>query len=891
MPPLSASIIERLLDRVRRPSRYIGGEFHLVRKDPATLGVRICLAFPEVYEIGMSHLGLRILYDVLNRDAAVYAERAFCPWPDLEKLMREENVPLWSLETRTPLSEFDLVGFSLQSEMIGTNVLTMLDLAGIPLLAADRDNSHPLIIGGGPVAFNPEPFADFFDCFIIGDGETALPEFLRAFRTLELHRPTASGGAPCRTNRRDILHRLCTGDGVYVPSLYQTETDTNTGFTIIRDTGDAPCPVRRALVDDLTGHPFPTQVLVPQGDIVHDRYAMEIARGCTEGCRFCQAGIIYRPQRERPPREIINSLAAGIDCTGYDEASLTALSTADYTGIEQLARAAMTVLAPRHAAMSVSSLRAYGITKDLAAGIAGVRKTGFTIAPEAGTQRLRNVINKGITDEDITTAAQIAFNAGWKLLKLYFMIGLPTETDEDVAAIAATAIRVLKLSAGAKGRARAKINVAVASFVPKPHSPFAWAAFDNPENLKRKQNLLRSLLNRHKNIQIKFHNVEQSTLEAVLARGDRRLGRVLHAAWIGGARFDEWTEHFRMPIWEKAFASCNIAPAQYLAEFPLEARLPWDHIDPGVDREFLRREYQRGLAGKCTHPCEKPPAGTGADGKLVCYSCGLACDLEAIAGRRADGARQLQKLTPPVAQHFLSRAMGGGNHSLRYRLCYGKTGWSRYLSHLEVVRLWQRAFRRAGIILQHSAGFHPHPRLSFGPALPVGVEGLSEYLDCHTVEYAVPEHMRRALTNALPDTFPLHDLREISRHTPGIEKLIDLHLYEISGPVSSGGLVSLINEKIAAETWIITRKKEQTMRKLDARPYIISVEEKLADGYSRVELKLKSIAGGTVKPGELLEALYGEIPAGTRIVRVGLGREIAGKFVTPLDEACLTVNG
>jgi radical SAM-linked protein len=305
----------------------------------------------------------------------------------------------------------------------------------------------------------------------------------------------------------------------------------------------------------------------------------------------------------------------------------------------------------------------------------------------------------------------------------------------------------------------------------------------------------------------------------------------------------------------------------------------------------LRREYQRGLAGKCTHPCEKPPAGTGADGKLVCYSCGLACDLEAIAGRRADGARQLQNLAPPVAHSIPIPAVGGGNHSLRYRLCYGKTGWSRYLSHLEVVRLWQRAFRRAGIILQHSAGFHPHPKLSFGPALPVGVEGLAEYLDCHTVEYAVPEHMRRALTNALPDTFPLHDLREISRNTPGIEQLIDLHLYEIIGPASSGGLASLIKEKIAAETWIITRKKEQTVRKLDARPYIVSVEEKLADGYSRVELKLKCIAGGTVKPGELLEALYGEIPAGTRIVRVRLGREIDGKFVTPLDEACLTVNG
>ena len=881
MPPLSKTTIERLLDRVRRPSRYIGQETYEVRKDPRTVGLRLCLVFPEVYEIGMSHLGLRILYDLLNRDPELYAERAFCPWPDMEALMRTEGVPLWSLETRTPLGEFDIVGFSLQSELIGTNILTMLDLAGIPLLAADRTDEHPIIIGGGPVVFNPEPLADFFDCFLIGDGEEAFPALLHRLLALK------QDGI---TRRETILEELSRCAGVYVPGLYSTHVDETTGFTLVQDSGRAPYPVRKALVRDLAAHPFPTDMLVPQGEIVHDRYAVEIARGCTEGCRFCQAGMIYRPVRERPPGHIVHAIVRGIERTGYDEASLTALSTADYSCIDPLARAVMDRLARRQTAMSVSSLRVYGLTERLAEDIARVRKTGFTIAPEAGTQRLRDVINKGITDEDIDAAARIAFSAGWRLLKLYFMIGLPTETDDDVAGIAKTAIRVLSLSQGPGGRPRANINVAVASFVPKPHTPFAWAPFADPEQLKRKQDLLLALIRRHRNINIKFHSVKLSALEAVMARGDRRLGKVIKTAWERGARFDEWDEHFRREIWDEALAVCRVDPWRCHAAIPLDARLPWRHIDTRVEPDFLKRECRRGLDGRVSPPCEKPlrlhTADHGQDGsgktKLVCYSCGLECDLARIAEERARESDEAASLLLPAEEDSSEKA--GAKATYRYRLTYGKQGWSRYLSHLEVVRLLQRAFRRAGIRLAYSEGFHPHPKMSFGPALPVGVEGDREYLDFLTrVQYECTE-LSLLLSRELPETFPVHEVRELAKDAPAIEQEIDQYWYEIFLPDGMAGEVAQrMKDKLAGGSWPIVRHADHGVRELDAGPYIVSVEETAVPGHPAIALILASREGRTVKPTELLSSLLGEISPGTRITRRRMGRRAANQNAPAIE--------
>jgi radical SAM family uncharacterized protein len=590
--------LESILPRVIKPARYTGGEWNSVVKDWDTTNIKVALAYPDVYEVGMSNLALTILYDLLNRQEDVLCERVYTPWMDMEQAMRAAGFPLYTLETRHPLYEFDIVGFTLPYELNYTNVLTMLDLGGIPLLGEDRDDSHPLIIGGGSGTYNPEPLAPFFDLFVVGEGEEVTLELLDLYRE-------------CGQNRKEYLSRAARIDGVYVPSLYDvTYNDDDTVQAIAPTRPDANPVITKRIVDALP--PAPTRPVVPFVEAIHDRATIEILRGCTQGCRFCQAGMIYRPLRERPLEEILSTADELLAATGYEELALVSLSSCDYSRIEELVGKLLEHHGPHHTSISLPSLRMDSFSLKLAEMFQGRRKTGLTFAPEAGSERLRRVINKVITHDDILSTAEAAFNSGWQRIKLYFMVGLPTETMEDVEAIAQVVKEVRAIGRQAQGK-RTQVNVSVATFIPKPHTPFQWQPLEERASLEEKHHLLRRLI-RGRGVKLSWNDPETSLLEAALSRGDRRLGRVILQAWRRGARFDAWSEVLDIRRWWEAFADQELDPAFYAhRERPLDETLPWDHIDCGVSKEYLIGEYQRSLHEETTLDCREGP----------CRACGI----------------------------------------------------------------------------------------------------------------------------------------------------------------------------------------------------------------------------------------------------------------------------
>lgn len=596
-----------ILSSVQKPARYTGGEFASIIKPADEVEATICLAFPDVYEVGMSYLGFKILYHLLNKEQGVQAERVYAPWIDMEAKMRERHIPLRTLETKKTLKECDIVGFTLQYELSYTNILNMLDLGGVPVLAAERSDEDPLVIVGGPCVYNPEPLADFFDFAIIGEGEEVMAEVMTAYK--EWKRAGKPG------ERKAFLEKVVHISGIYVPSFYQVEYNENMTIKEVLPINDlAPAVVYKRVVCDMNSVDFPTSPIVPFGEIVHDRIMLEVFRGCSRGCRFCHAGMVYRPVRERKP-EVLKDLARQlVDNTGYNEISLVSLSSADYSCLAPMVHDMIDEFKDDRVSVSLPSLRIDSFCVAIAKEIQAVRKSGLTFAPEAGSQKMRDVINKGVTEEDLMNAVGAAFASGWNSVKLYFMIGLPFENDDDVLAIADLARKVQYKYYQVTGKRGCKVTCSASFFVPKPYTAFQWFAQDDLENIRRKQFLLKDEIKTIKNVTLNYHDSKTGIIEAVFARGDRRVGKALLLAWQKGARFDGWSDCFDYERWLEAFAEAGLDKDFYAARQRGEHEVfPWEHISPGVSRKFLWNEWQKAYAQQLTHDCRRS----------TCTGCGV----------------------------------------------------------------------------------------------------------------------------------------------------------------------------------------------------------------------------------------------------------------------------
>ncbi|MDD4172241.1 MAG: TIGR03960 family B12-binding radical SAM protein [Syntrophomonas sp.] len=596
-------LFKDILPRVTKPARYVGGELNMIKKDWQQSQIKMVFAFPDVYEIGMSHIGSKILYGLVNEQSNHLIERTFAPWPDMESLMREEGIPLYSLESFAPLNSFDVVGFSLQYELSITNVLNMLDLADIPLWAQERQESDPLVIAGGPVVFNPEPFAGFFDAFLIGDGEELLVEFLDC---LEQNRGL---------DRKSRLLKAAAIEGVYIPAFYSVEYKQDK--TILKMRPEYPGVlerVRKRLVKDLDNSYYPDKPIVPFMEIVHDRAVLEVMRGCQRACRFCHAGTVYRPVREKSVAVLKKQAEHQLQSTGYDEISLASLSTLDYSGVNPLVKDLVRTYGERGIGVSLPSLRVDAFSIDLANEVQKVRKTTLTLAPEAGTQRLRDVINKNISDEDLFQAVEAAFGSGWNSVKLYFMLGLPTETEADLDGIMELLARV-KTIGNRLSRRPVEVRASLACFVPKAHTPFQWRPQNSIAQLEEKRRYLMS--RKIKSVKLSFHDSQTSMLEGVMARGDRRLAEVIYKAWQRGCKFDGWSEYFKFEQWMASFDECRIDPAFYVERHrAYDEVFPWDFVDTGVRKSYLSDENEMASIGLSTPDCRQ--AG--------CLDCGICID-------------------------------------------------------------------------------------------------------------------------------------------------------------------------------------------------------------------------------------------------------------------------
>ncbi len=853
MHPLSEKIKKKLLPFVIKPGRYIGNELNVIKKEPGDR-LKFALVYPDIYEIGMSYLGLHILYHVINRRDNTLCERAFLPWPDAEEILRGSSLPLFSLESHTPLREFDILGFSLSYELNYTGVLSILNLSGIPLFSKDRGEDYPLVMAGGFTAFNPEPMADFFDLFVLGDAEEIINVILDVIEK----------GKKEKFKKNDLLLELSRIQGVYVPSFYEPKYDSNSRFTgLSPKIPNFPGKIKANTVPELRTKYYTSSPLVPFIEVTHDRLTIEIMRGCGQACRFCEATAVYRPKREKSVEQVLREAESGIASTGWDEISLLSLSSTDYHNLSELVQRLQKKFYPKRVSIALPSMRPGSFSMEIAKVISQTKKTGLTFAPEAGTQKLRDTISKKITEEDLLESAEIAYSSGWNLIKLYFMIGLPTETDEDLKGIAELVRKVLRI--GKELGSGKGVNITVSPFTPKAHTPFQWEEQNKMDEIERKYFLLKDLLN-FKNLKVSYRDPQVSFLEGVIGRGDRKLSRVIYSAWENGSKLDAWTEHFNYSYWSKAFEENGIKPEDYLRARDLEEVLPWEHIDKGITKDFLKRERERAFQQEIEEEKRE-------ETKLPGFTS--QSEEEELYGRKRKKVVSAQATT--VARS-------------RVRLKWSKDEEVRFTSHLDVVRTFERAIRRSGIPIAYSEGFHPHQRIALGPPLPLGFVSENEFLDLQLTEPFSKEFIPR-LNNTLPQGIKFSEGKPIFSKAESLSAAINATLYKVELPFSEAEIKGKIEQILSQKHLMATRvskidrglpSQREELKEVDIRYEIL----KLENTGSTLEMLLTIGNQGYAKPQEVLTFGLGmkeKEVLSLLIKREGLFVKRQNELLSPMD--------
>ena len=818
---MSITSIQDILPLIEQPSRYLGSEINTVKKDPSRVKLGFALVFPDLYEIGTSHFGIQILYNILNSHPEIAAERVFAPALDMEAYLRSSGTPIASLESQKPLDQFDIIGFSLLYELNYTNILTVLELANIPVFSRQRNNSYPLIIAGGPCTCNPEPMADFFDAMVVGDGENVIMEMSQTW----LEWQSAGTG-----DKEALLKRWSKIEGVYIPEFFTPKFDRHGFQTLVPKFQDYHT-IKRAIVDNLDTAQFPHAPVVPYGKPVHDRLRLEVSRGCTRGCRFCQAGMIYRPVRERSPETLLSLSDFSVASTGYEDISLLSLSTGDYSCIIPLMESLTSRYASQRIAVSFPSLRADTLPSKLMNLIKKVRKTGFTLAPEAGSQRLRDVINKNITEKDIIETVKDAFHLGWQVVKLYFMIGLPTETDDDVQAIVDLVKKLKNICL--PNRRKAKINVSVATFIPKSHTPFQWSSQMALAESKQKIGMLKKQL-KIPGVQFKWQNPEASLIEGIWARGDRRLCRLLLTAYKKGCKFDGWSDHFKYRLWEEAFSDEGIDIDFFITRVRAATEpLPWDHIDTMVSKDFLISEWDNATKGEHTADCRNGD----------CNHCGV-CDFEIVEPKVfADHKDRVPKNIPEDRNKDIFYK--------KFKVSFSKLDQAKYFGHLELVKIVTRAIRRARIPVKFSEGFHPKAVISFEDPLPIGLESLNENFYVSVNGNIQPQTIIELLNRHFPKGLQIIDCQlapiKASRNTFSPSTYL---VTKKNGSFNEEDVASFVKNS----EFIVNRtSRKGKTRQLDLKEMVLKITMLSSN---RLKMTLRSEPGKTVRPFEVLEHIF-----------------------------------